>query len=96
MNFLNAPVVPGRRPLVLWSGGADSTYLMLQHFRAGQAIDMIAVDCNQSLDKIRRELYARLAIANCYREQAVQDTASESLTHRAAIAAAMDMLLTSK
>lgn len=51
-----------RVPLVLWSGGVDSTFLVFHHLRSGRVIDTVSIDGGQHYLKVMRESIARMAL----------------------------------
>ena len=51
-----------RMPLVLWSGGVDSTYLVYHHLQHSRNIDTLSVDGGQCHQKVMRESIARMAL----------------------------------
>lgn len=58
-------------PLVLWSGGTDSTLLVTNHLREGRRFDTITANGNLSSAKVIREQIARMLIyrIHCYSEE---------------------------
>jgi hypothetical protein len=57
-----------KRPLILWSGGLDSTFLMYQQLLNGP-VDYIVMDGGQSRSKIRMEEEARTKALNWFAAQ---------------------------
>ena len=74
---------PNKKPLVLWSGGADSTYLLLHHFKHSVNVDVLALDCFQDRGKVFRELVARHRLRESFKQLYIVDgvsaTSRESL-----------------
>lgn len=59
-----------KRPLVLFSGGVDSTFLLYSHMVAFRSVDVLYVDGGQGPVKIRCEKKARQEILTWLRENA--------------------------
>lgn len=73
----------GKRPLVLWSGGVDSTFLVLDHLNSGRVVDTLSVDAFVSPEKVSREALARLQMYGAFRHsqdmgKAVKQAAAKS------------------
>jgi 7-cyano-7-deazaguanine synthase in queuosine biosynthesis len=49
-------------PLILWSGGLDSTYLVWDNISKGRSVDVVYVELANNASKVKRELAARVKI----------------------------------
>lgn len=58
MQQLIGKIPEGKRPLVLWSGGMDSSYLVMTYLERGIDIDFLYVKGPQGSNKIDQELEA--------------------------------------
>lgn len=63
VNVVNPPPPrDGKVPLILWSGGVDSTALLVKRLAVGQQVDVISMDVGQAERKIQHELVARMLL----------------------------------
>lgn len=72
-----------KRPLVLWSGGVDSTYLIWGHLGHGRVFDTVSADSYVAPEKLSREMLARKKIQSAFLHceefgQVVNETAAKS------------------
>jgi hypothetical protein len=57
-----------KRPLVLFSGGIDSTYLVQRYLENGKSVDTLYVHASQSSDKVIKEMHARMQLFKKFTE----------------------------
>lgn len=46
-------------PLILWSGGLDSTYLVWDHVSNGRSVDVMYINLHNNVESCKREIAAR-------------------------------------
>lgn len=63
-----------RVPLVLWSGGVDSTTLVFHHLKAGRRFDTVSIDGGQHHLKVMREAIARMALWRAFQNADMDET----------------------
>jgi 7-cyano-7-deazaguanine synthase in queuosine biosynthesis len=57
-----------KRPLVLFSGGIDSTYLVQWYLENGNSVDTLYVHASQHQDKVIKEMHARVQLFKKFTE----------------------------